>query len=77
MKNTKKSLAKSMSSEVGPLEIIDGLCSVTEKLAQLVKKQAEVIAQSDIAEEVKAELEAMKKETDDNLDILEYRMRRL
>lgn len=66
-----------MSSEVGPLEIIDGLCSVTEKLAQLVKKQAEVIAQSDIAEEVKAELEAMKKETDDNLDILEYRMRRL
>lgn len=66
-----------MSSEVGPLEIIDGLCSVTEKLAQLVKKQAEVIAQSDIAEEVKAELEAMKKETDDNLDILEYKMRRL
>lgn len=73
----KKSLVKSMSSEVGPLEIIDGLCSVTEKLAQLVKKQAEVIAQSDIAEEVKAELEAMKKETDDNLDILEYKMRRL
>lgn len=66
-----------MSSEVGPLEIIDGLCSVTERLAQLVKKQAEVIAQSDIAEEVKAELEAMKKETDDNLDILEYKMRRL
>lgn len=73
----KKSLVKSMSSEVGALEIIDGLCSVTEKLAQLVKKQAEVIAQSDIAEEVKAELEAMKKETDDNLDILEYKMRRL
>lgn len=66
-----------MSSEVGPLEIIDGLCSATERLAQLVKKQAEVIAQSDIAEEVKAELEAMKKETDDNLDILEYKMRRL
>ena len=66
-----------MSSEVRPLEIIDGLCSVTEKLAQLAKKQAEVIAQSDIAEEVKAELEAMKKETDDNLDILEYKMRRL
>lgn len=66
-----------MSSEVGPLEIIDGLCSVTEQLAQLVKKQSEVIAQSDIAEEVKAELKAMQKETDDSLDILEYKMRRL
>lgn len=66
-----------MSSEVGPLEVIDGLCSVTEKLAQLVKKQAEVIAQADIAEEVKEELEAMQKETDSKLNVLEYKMRRM
>ncbi len=66
-----------MSSEVGPLEVIDGLCSVTEKMAQLVKKQAEVIAQADIAEEVKEELEAMQKETDGKLNVLEYKMRRM
>ena len=41
------------SNDVTVLEIIDGLCKVTETLAQLVNKQAEVIAQADIAEEIK------------------------
>ncbi len=62
---------------VTQLEIIDGLCKVTEDLAQIVKKQAEVIAQADIAEEVKTDLEAMRSGTDNKLDILENRMRKL
>lgn len=65
------------SNEVTVLEIIDGLCKVTETLAQLVNKQAEVIAQADIAEEIKEELETMRNGTDLQMDVLEYKMRKI
>ena len=65
------------SNETTMLEVIDGLCKVTEDLAQLVKRQTEVIAQADIAEEVKVELETARNGTDDALDTLEYKLRRL
>lgn len=65
------------SNDVTVLEIIDGLCKVTETLAQLVNKQAEVIAQADIAEEIKEELEAMRNGTDLQMDVLEYKMRKI
>jgi hypothetical protein len=65
------------SNDVTVLEIIDGLCKVTETLAQLVNKQAEVIAQADIAEEIKEELETMRNGTDLQMDVLEYKMRKI
>ena len=43
-------------------EIIDRLCSVTEKLSEIVKKQAEVIEQSEIESKVQEELEKMRSE---------------
>lgn len=65
------------SNDVTVLEIIDGLCKVTETLAQMVNKQAEVIAQADIAEEIKEELETMRNGTDLQMDVLEYKMRKI
>lgn len=64
-------------SEYGPFEVIDGLCKVTEELAGIVKKQAEVLAQADIPEELAQELQKEREEADNALDILEYKMRRI
>lgn len=59
------------------LEIISRLCEVTETLSEIVKKQQTIIEQSKIEEEVKEELRQQVKETDRELDVLEYRMRKL
>ena len=53
---------------MSPLEIISGLCNVTEELADIVQKQQTAIEQSKIEEAVKS--------TDRKMDILEYNMRR-
>lgn len=62
---------------MGQFEIIDRLCGVTTQLSDIVRKQAEIIEQSDIADEVKEELRAMRKEADENLEIAEFRLRHL
>lgn len=59
------------------LEIISRLCEVTNTLADIVKKQQIAIERSKIEEAVKEELRQQVKETDRELDVLEYRMRRL
>lgn len=56
--------------------IIDMLCSVTNDLAEIVKKQAEVIAQYQISEEVSRELKEMRDNADSELDVIEYNLRR-
>ena len=60
----------------GTFELIDRLCGVSTQLADLVRKQAAVIIQADIPEETKAMLEAERKHADDELNLLEYKMRR-
>ena len=57
-------------------EIIDRLCSVTEKLSEIVKKQAEVIEQSEIESKVQEELEKMRSDADRELNTLENKMRK-
>lgn len=57
--------------------MIDRLCSVTMLLSDLVRKQAAVIMQADIPDETKEALETERKPIDDELDQLEYNMRRL
>lgn len=64
-------------SNYGPFEVIDGLCKVTEELAGIVKKQAEVLAQADIPEELAQELQEERDRADNALDVLEYKMRRM
>ena len=66
-----------MNEPQGTFELIDRLCEVTTQLADLVRKQAAIIMQSDIPEETKKELEAERKPIDDELDLLEYKMRRM
>ena len=58
-------------------EIIDRLCAVTNSLSEIVRKQAEVLAQADIAEEVKKELDQMRNEADTQLDTIEYKLRKM
>lgn len=67
-----------MSKPLGTYELIDRLCGVTTSLADLVRKQAAIILQADdIPAETKAELEAARKPAEDELDLLEYKMRRM
>lgn len=42
------------------LEIIERLCAVTELQAQIIEKQAEALAQAEIADAVAAELSEMR-----------------
>lgn len=44
---------------MSPLETIERLCAVTELQAQIIKKQAEALAQAEIADTVAAELIGM------------------
>lgn len=60
---------------MGEYEIIDLLCGVTTDLSDIVKKQAEIIAQYEISEEVAKELKEMREKADNALDIAEYRLR--
>lgn len=61
---------------MSPLEIISRLCDATENLSAIVKKQQTIIEQSKIEETVKAELRQDIKETDREMNVLEYHMRR-
>lgn len=61
---------------MSPLEIISRLCDVTENLSAIVKKQQTIIEQSKIEETVKAEIRQEVEETDREMDVLEYHMRR-
>lgn len=54
------------------LEIIDRLRRVTRLQADIIYKQAEALAQAEIAEAVADELRSMRKAADDELDIVEY-----
>ena len=58
------------------LEIISRMCDVTNTLSDIVKKQQEIIEQSKIEEAVKADLRQQVKETDRELDVIEYHSRR-
>jgi len=60
---------------MGQYEIVDNLCEVVTLLTEIVKKQEEVIAQSDISLEVKKELDVMRANADERLDVIEYKLR--
>lgn len=61
---------------MGEYEMIDRLCGVTTMLADLVREQAAIIAQADIPEETKQLIAKKRDATDEELDILEYHLRR-
>lgn len=57
-------------------EIIDRFCEVTSLMSEIIKKQAEIIEQSEISNEVKAELTKMRSAIDGRLDVIEYKLRK-
>lgn len=60
------------------LEIVDMLCSVTEQLAGIVRKQAELIEQEKIAGAVfENDFSEERKEAEKELDRIETKMRRM
>lgn len=61
---------------MGQYEIVDNLCEVVTLLTEIVKKQEEVIAQSDISLEVKKELDVMRANADERLDVIEHKLRK-
>lgn len=58
------------------LEIISRLCDVTGLLSEIVKKQQIIIEQAKIESTVREELQKSIKRSDEELDMLEYRMRK-
>lgn len=61
---------------MGDYAIIDMMCSAINNLSEIVKKQAEIISQYQISEEVNKELKAMRDKADYELDVIEYNLRR-
>lgn len=61
---------------MGDYAIIDMMCSAINNLSEIVKKQAEIISQYQISEEVNKELKAMRDKADSELDVIEYNLRR-
>ena len=60
------------------LEIGDMMCDVTEKLADIVRKQAVLIEQERIAGAVfPADLSEERKQAEDDLDRIEMKLRRI
>lgn len=58
------------------LEIISRLYDVTGLLSEIVKKQQTIIEQAKIESAVREELRNSIKRSDEELDMLEYRMRK-
>ncbi len=60
----------------GWYEMIDRMCGVTTMLADLVREQAAIIAQADIPDETKEVLAKKRDAVYDELDIIEYGLRK-
>ncbi len=59
------------------LEIVDMLCGVTEKLADIVRKQAVLIEQERIASAVfPTDISEKRKQAEDDLDRIEIKLRK-
>lgn len=59
------------------LEVVDMMCDVTEKLADIVRKQAVLIEQERIASTVfSADISEKRKQAEDDLDMIEIKLRK-
>lgn len=60
---------------MGQLEIIDRLCHVNSCLLEIIRKQEEAMAQANIEKGLIDDLKTLKKQTEEEMDIVEFRMR--
>lgn len=59
----------------GSYVIVDRLCEATTQLLEIIKKQEEIIEQCRISDELHKELDNMKNDVDQKMDLIEYDLR--
>ena len=59
----------------GSYVIVDRLCEATTQLLEIIKKQEEIIEQCRISDELHKELDEMKNDVDQKMDLIEYDLR--
>ena len=59
----------------GSYVIVDRLCEATTQLLEVIKKQEEIIEQCRISDELHKELDDMKSDVDQKMDLIEYDLR--
>lgn len=59
----------------GSYVIADRLCEATTQLLEIIKKQEEIIEQCRISDELHKELDDMKNDVDQKMDLIEYDLR--
>ena len=59
----------------GSYVIVDRLCEATTQLLEIIRKQEEIIEQCRISDELHKELDDMKSDVDQKMDLIEYDLR--
>lgn len=59
----------------GSYVIVDRLCEATTQLLEIIKKQEEIIEQCRISDELHKELDDMKNDVEQKMDLIEYDLR--
>lgn len=59
----------------GSYVIVDRLCEATTKMLEIIRKQEEIIEQCRISDELHKELDDMKSDVDQKMDLIEYDLR--
>ena len=59
----------------GSYVIVYRLCEATTQLLEIIKKQEEIIEQCRISDELHKELDDMKNDVDQKMDLIEYDLR--
>lgn len=59
----------------GSYVIVDRLCEATTQLLEIIKKQEEIFEQCRISDELHKELDDMKNDVDQKMDLIEYDLR--
>lgn len=59
----------------GSYVIVDRLCEATTQLLEIIKKQEEIIEQCRISDELHKELDDMKNDVDQKMDLIEHDLR--
>lgn len=59
----------------GSYVIVDRMCEATTQLLEIIKKQEEIIEQCRISDELHKELDDMKNDVDQKMDLIEYDLR--
>ena len=59
----------------GSYVIVDRLCEATTQMLEIIRKQEEIIEQCRISDELHKELDDMKSDVDQQMDLIEYDLR--